>query len=149
MVLLREIKPEDGRLLDEFLSSLSPRTIRFFTYYPLPKDYGEKFSKRQDIVCYVADLNGKIVGYAWWEPTYASQPTLAICVQDDYQGNGIGKRLLGRLINEAKLRGKKGLQLTVSKDNVIAISLYLRFGFKIVSEFEDSRGTNYLMELSF
>ncbi len=149
MPFIRELRPDDSGLLEEFLSSLSPRTIRFFSFHPLPKGFPENFVQRGDITCFVADLGGKIVGIVWWEPSFAPIPALAICVQDAYQGNGIGKKLLNRLIREARSGGKKGLRLTVSKNNKIAISLYKKAGFKIIGEYRDSKGLNYVMELLF
>lgn len=147
MLVIRRLRPDDAGPLKEFLSSLSPKTIRFFSFHPLPNDYAESFVLRKDITCFVADLGGKIVGYVWWEPDFAPIPTLAICVQDDYQGNGIGTRLLKNLIEEAKQRGKRGLRLTVSQDNEIALSLYRKAGFKIIGEYRDTKGENYVMEL--
>lgn len=148
MPLIRKLRPGDSSLLKEFLASLSPKTIRLFSFYPLPEDYPDRFVNRKDITCFVAELNGKIAGYVWWEPDSAPIPTIAICVQDEYQGNGIGKRLLRKLIREAKMRKKKGLRLTVREDNEIAISLYRKVGFRTIGAYRDSKGTNYLMKLS-
>lgn len=149
MPIIRKLQPDDSNLLKEFITSLSPTTIHSFSFNPLPEDYAENFVCREDITCFVADLKGKIVGYVWWEPNSALVPILAICVQDEYQRNGIGKRLLDKLIKEAKMRGKTGLRLTVSSDNKVAISLYKKAGFKIIGEYQDIRGPNYVMELLF
>lgn len=147
MPKIRKLQADDYLPLKEFLSSLSPKTIRLFSFNPLPENYAESFLNRDDITCFVADLQGKIVGFVWWEPNSSNFPTLAICVQDEYQRNGLGKRLLSKLIGEAKLMGKKGLRLTVSQDNEVAINLYLKSGFQIVGEYKDIRGKNYVMEL--
>lgn len=147
--LIRELRTEDSGLFKEFLASLSPKTIRSFSFHPLPEDYGDNFLKRKDIACFVAEIEGKIVGYTWWEPSSAPIPTIGICVRDEYQGNGIGKSLLSKLIEEAKARGKSGLRLTVSKENEIALSLYRKAGFQIIGEYRDSKGINYIMKLSF
>ena len=53
-----------------------------------------------------------------------------ICVRDDYQGRGLGKKFMNYLIREAEKMGKKGLRLTVYKDNERAYSLYKKLGFR-------------------
>jgi ribosomal protein S18 acetylase RimI-like enzyme len=54
---------------------------------------------------------------------------------------------LGRLIEEARQLNKRGLRLTVMKENKIAISLYLGAGFKPVAEYVDSKGPSLIMKL--
>jgi len=144
---IRKLNKEDAEALEEFFASLSPSTIRLFSFHPLPPDYAFHFTQRDDITCFTATIDGRIVGYVWWEPNSSPMPTLGICVQDEYQGNGIGKALLGRLIEEARRLNKRGLRLTVIKENKIAISLYLGAGFKLVAEYVDNRGSSLIMKL--
>ncbi|MGB9797432.1 MAG: GNAT family N-acetyltransferase, partial [bacterium] len=145
--IIRRLDRKDGEALSKLLSSLSPKTIRLFSYHPLPSDYAARFTQREDITCFAAIIDGKMVGFVWWEPNSSPMPMLGICVQDDYQGNGIGKALLERLIREAREQGKEGLQLTVMKENEVATSLYLSFGFKPIAEYTDAKGPNLVMRL--
>ncbi|MBC7330170.1 GNAT family N-acetyltransferase [bacterium] len=144
---IRKLNKDDAEVLKEFFSSLSPSTIRLFSFNPLPLDHAFLFAQRDDITCFIATIDGRIVGYVWWEPNSSPMPTLGICVRDEYQGNGIGKALLGRLIEEARRQNKRGLRLTVMKENKIAISLYLGAGFKPVAEYVDNRGPSLIMKL--
>jgi len=146
-VEIKKLNKEDAEALEEFFASLSPSTIRLFSFNPLPPDYAFHFTQRDDITCFTAKIDGRIVGYVWWEPNSSPMPTLGICVQDEYQGNGIGKALLGRLIEEARRLNKRGLRLTVMKENKIAISLYLGAGFEPVAEYVDSKGPSLIMKL--
>ncbi len=146
MFNIRGISPDDASALAEFFSSLSPRTAYFFCWYPYKlEEYARKFCTRKDITCFVATDGEKIVGYVWWEPNSSPLPILGICVRDAYQGNGIGKNLMRRIIEEAKEQGKQGLLLTVLGENKRAINLYRKFNFKTISTFYDSRGLAYQM----
>jgi GNAT superfamily N-acetyltransferase len=145
-MIIRELLKSDGEKLGSFLESLSPETEYFFHPYPLTRDSASAFVNREDIFCLVAEENGKIIGYAWWEPKESELPSIGICVADEYQGRGVGKALLGKLIEEAEKWRKKGLRLITMKDNLRAIALYKRFGFYIVGETkEDPRGESWKM----
>jgi ribosomal protein S18 acetylase RimI-like enzyme len=72
---------------------------------------------------------------------------LGICVQDGWQGLGIGRTLMARIIAEAKELGKFGLQLTVMQDNLNAVALYQSVGFIIDGDAPDSMGSSYHMTL--
>ncbi len=142
---IRRLRKEDGEALGRFLESLSPKTGYFFHPYPLKMDSALHFVQRKDIFCLLGEMEGKIVGYAWWEPRDADIPSLGICIGDEYQGMGIGKKLMGRLVEEATKQGKAGLRLTVMKDNHRAIALYKKFGFYIVGEARDPKGGAWKM----
>jgi alpha-mannosidase/GNAT superfamily N-acetyltransferase len=145
-MIIRELCKSDGEKLGRFLESLSPETEYFFHPYPLTRDSAVSFARREDIYCLVAEEGKEIIGYAWWEPKDAELPSIGICVSDKYQGKGVGKALLGKLVEEAEKWGKKGLRLITMKDNVRAIALYKKFGFYIVGETkEDPRGESWKM----
>ncbi|MBC7328277.1 GNAT family N-acetyltransferase, partial [bacterium] len=146
-VQIRELKNTDADLLGNLLESLSPQTESFFHPYPLTRDSAFQFAKREDIFCLVAEINGEIIGYTWWEPRVEDIPTVGICISDKYQGKGIGKKLLEKLIDEAKRQNKMGLRLTVMKDNNKAISLYKKLGFYIIGEADDPWGPSWKMLL--
>jgi GNAT superfamily N-acetyltransferase len=62
---------------------------------------------------------------------------LGICVLPEFKGKGIGKVIMNELIKVARDENLKYIALTVDKDNVGAIKLYLSFGFKLISEEKD------------
>jgi ribosomal protein S18 acetylase RimI-like enzyme len=145
-MVIKELRKEDGEKLGRFLESLSPETEYFFHPYPLTMSSAISFAQRDDIYCLVAEEKEEIIGYAWWEPKDSELPSIGICVGDKYQGKGVGKALLGKLVEEAGKRGKKGLRLITMKENVRAIALYKKFGFYIVGETkEDPRGESWKM----
>lgn len=61
---------------------------------------------------------------------------LGIAVIPDFQGKGLGMRMMEEIINRAKKRKINIIHLSVDKDNSSAISLYINFGFKIEEEKE-------------
>ena len=144
--IIRELSKRDGEKLGRFLESLSPETEYFFHPYPLTRDSAIAFAQREDVFCLVAEEKEEIIGYAWWEPKDSELPSIGICVSDKYQGKGVGKALLSKLIEEAEKRGKNGLRLITMKSNLRAIALYKKFGFYIVGETkEDPRGDSWKM----
>ena len=63
-----------------------------------------------------------------------------VSVREDYQGKGVASFLLKKLFEQ---EGRDIFELTVLSDNVAAIKLYEKFGFKIVGNaFEDYGGYN-------
>ena len=65
-------------------------------------------------------------------------------IDRDYRKKGIGKKLLGEVVDILKYEGFAEVELTVDPDNESAVGLYKRFGFKKVAlrENEYGRGVN-------
>lgn len=95
------------------------------------------------------------VGAAWYrlfsedQPGYGfvapDVPELAIAVEHDYRGQGVGRALLESLIRSGRQSGVSRLSLSVELANVPALSLYQRLGFVPVGGDEH----NYTMLLCF
>ena len=80
---------------------------------------------------YLVALDGTgVVGYAGLcdYPDQAFVQTLAVAA--DAQGQGLGRRLLRALLEEAERRGQRTVRLEVRADNAPAQRLYLRRGFE-------------------
>ncbi|MCS6861194.1 MAG: GNAT family N-acetyltransferase [Abditibacteriales bacterium] len=139
--------PDDGEALGEMLASCSERTYYFFHPYPLTRESGLKVAADDSIVCFIAFAeDGTAVGYVWIGRE-GEMPTLGICVRDSWQEVGVGRALMERMIAEAKNLGKKGIQLTVMKDNARGIALYQSVGFVIDGDAPDPVGPSYHMTL--
>jgi len=72
----------------------------------------------------------EVVGYAFFSIGGDDCDLDKIAVLESYRGNGIGKKLLEKLIAEAKKRGLNKMFLEVGVKNNIAQLLYLSHGFK-------------------
>jgi ribosomal protein S18 acetylase RimI-like enzyme len=112
-----------------------PQLLRYHTNWGRPGDLGV-----------VAEANGEVVGAAlcrlFTEDDHgegyvdAHTPELAIAVNREHRGRGIGARLLDALEVRARSAGFRQLSLSVDQENPSA-RLYLRAGYTILSQDED------------
>ena len=81
----------------------------------------------------VADQGGQVIGYAvlWWVMDQGELANLA--VHPDFQGRGVGSRLLDRVISDALSETVENLFLEVRESNDSARRLYANRGFVQVS----------------
>jgi [ribosomal protein S18]-alanine N-acetyltransferase len=100
--------------------------------YPTPwheNAYHTEIGNRS--ACYlVARIVGEIVGYGgmWVIMDEAHITTLAVA--PEHRGKKIGERILQALIDEAYLMGATRASLEVRERNVVAQSLYRKYGFR-------------------
>lgn len=84
----------------------------------------------------VAVADGEVIGHAGLHgnknPRRQHVWTFGIAVRDDWQGRGVGTRLMKALIDLAdNWLGALRLEMTVYVDNAAAIALYKKFGFVV------------------
>jgi ribosomal protein S18 acetylase RimI-like enzyme len=74
---------------------------------------------------------------------------LAIAVDPEFRGQGIGDLLVDSFLRVTRRRGASAAQVVVGADNRRAVALYERAGFRLVEHFEMHPGTtSMLMEWS-
>jgi RimJ/RimL family protein N-acetyltransferase len=78
----------------------------------------------------VAIHAGRVVGHAVLMPERDGAYELAIFVHQDYQGAGIGARLIEAVLQVGRERGVRRVWLTVEPWNTRAIAAYRRAGFR-------------------
>ena len=89
----------------------------------------------EDIICldsifiWVARIQNELVGYMLFQKAEEEIELHTIGVTGRYQRQGIGKRLMEKLMTEAKTFGTEGISLQVRVSNTPAQKLYLSFGF--------------------
>ncbi|MGK5529173.1 ribosomal protein S18-alanine N-acetyltransferase [Streptomyces sp. URMC 129] len=76
------------------------------------------------------DADGKLAGYAGLAVAGGTGDVMTIGVTGAHQGTGLGGRLLGELLADARRLGCREVLLEVRVDNVRAQRLYERFGFR-------------------
>lgn len=82
--------------------------------------------------CYVVREGGRVVGYiCLWEVADEMHIT-NIAVHPDERRRGIGRAMLGQVLEEARQRGVRLVVLEVRPSNVEARALYESFGFRVV-----------------
>ncbi|RBY83365.1 GNAT family N-acetyltransferase [Blastococcus sp. TF02A-26] len=80
---------------------------------------------REAVVALVAD---EVVGVARYDrsPTDRGSAELAVVVEDDWQGLGLGRQLMREVVALAAVRGVRRLTADVQEDNVPALRLVAR-----------------------
>ena len=78
---------------------------------------------------WVLEIDRRIVGYGVMSLAVQECHILNICVDPDYQCQGIGRRLLGQLVTIARARKADTAFLEVRPTNTQALSLYFSEGF--------------------
>jgi acetyltransferase len=140
-ICIRPIQPEDARLEQEFVESLSEQTkfMRFMQSVKyLSQEMLLKFTQidYDQEMAFIAntEIDGKVVELG--VTRYSTNPDgksaeFALVVQDDYQHQGIGTQLLESLVEHARNRGLRSLTGEVLKQNKPMQTLAKEFGFEI------------------
>jgi ribosomal-protein-alanine N-acetyltransferase len=79
--------------------------------------------------CFVYERDGAIVAYGIIMIGAGEAHVLNLCVQPQYQNQGIGRYMLEHLEQQARHAACKMLLLEVRESNMIAIELYLSAGY--------------------
>ena len=146
--IIREIKQTEYSVLDEFLyeaifipDGTEPPERSIITL-PELQVYVTGFGKEKDDICFVAEVEGKIVGAVWvrvmndYGHIEDGVPSFAISLYKEYRGYGIGTALMRRMLCELKQRGYEKASLSVQKTNY-AVQMYLKVGFEVLNEHEE------------
>ncbi|WP_107841397.1 GNAT family N-acetyltransferase [Metasolibacillus meyeri] len=84
-------------------------------------------------LCYVAERDGQIVGVYVLLPTRPHTVELVnVAVDENWQGQGIGKQLVLHAIASAKAAQYKTIQLGTGNSSIDQLALYQKCGFRIV-----------------
>lgn len=149
-IFLRPVKMSDEPLLQEFFASLSDRSSyqrfastrrylprsRLWEFLPLEPSRGLVI-----LALLFLDQKGKVVkkemvkviGLAQFctnDMDYTAE--LALVVRDDYQGQGVGSILHSYMGYLARRKGLTGFTAEVLEDNLPAIGLITKMGFKVI-----------------
>ena len=79
-------------------------------------------AQRGDVSVLAIDVD-RVIGEARYVPTQPSQAEFGVALLDDYQGRGIGPKLLRELRREAVTRGVSALRAVVRADNRPMLSM--------------------------
>lgn len=86
------------------------------------------------VACRADQADQPIVGYALLSVAADEAHILNLCVSPDYQGHGLGSRLLKRLIDLARWHHAHRIILEVRQSNAHAAGMYERAGFQLVGK---------------
>ncbi|TCS95108.1 GNAT family N-acetyltransferase [Hazenella coriacea] len=145
--IYRVIKPSDSVHLKEFLylaiqAPVGEQKLSENVDHPELSRYLENWGQSGDLGFFAVEKKEKKpVGAAWFrqfskeKPGYGfvseKEPEITIAILPEYRRQGLGRDLLTRLINQARLEGYPGLSLHVAKDHP-AVRFYERLAFEVI-----------------
>ena len=154
-VALRPLRPEDRDIEHAFVSGLSAETrhnrllggARAITREYIESLVNVDYSRDMAIAATAMLDTEKLIGVARYVlDKDSASAEFAIVVADSWQGCGIGKRLLAKLIDVACGRGVKRLYGDVLGTNRPMLELVRKLGFKL-ERHEDPTLTRASLEL--
>jgi ribosomal protein S18 acetylase RimI-like enzyme len=140
---IRPIRPDDAPRLQALHSRLTPESIylRFLDMHPfLQADEAQRFASLdyRTRMAFVAtektDTGEQIIGvarYAVEGPLHPTDAEYAIVIEDRYQGRGLGRLLMQRLISHARANGIEFFTAEVSVENEGMIHLLQRLNLPV------------------
>ena len=145
---IRRIREDEYYLLEDFIyeAIFIPEGVT-----PPPKSiikqpdlqvYIKDFGKEKDDICFVAEVEGKVVGAVWvrdmedYGHIAEGIPSFAISLSKEYRNFGIGTKLMETMLDELRRKGYEKTSLAVQKANY-AVKMYKKVGFEIFDENEE------------
>lgn len=145
---IREMNDTEYGLLSDFLyeaifipDGVAPPPKSIFKA-PELQAYVRRFGECEDDKCLVAEADGKVVGAVWvrimddYGHIDDDTPSLAISLDKDYRGFGIGTDMMKQMVRRLRAAGYQRASLSVQKEND-AVKMYLKAGFVIIAENEE------------
>lgn len=143
-VVFRPIKPEDEPLEYEMLTTLSKESLRV-RFFSIIKDISHEMLMRFCNIDYDREMamvaetyvNGKrrIIGISRLiVETDGKKAEYAIVVHDDFQGKGLGYKMVDILIGLAQDKGLEEIYGSVLSENSKMLSVVEKLGFKVTRE---------------
>jgi L-amino acid N-acyltransferase YncA len=101
----------------------------------VPPDWGAWFASRLPHGRLVAEIDGQIAGWAALSAVsaravYAGVGEVSVYVADSAYGRGVGRALLGALVDASEAAGMWTLQASIFPENRANVTLHQRFGFR-------------------
>lgn len=146
--VIREVRQNEINLLATFLyeAIFIPEGVQApskdIIEYPDLQIYVADFGKKKDDVCYVAEVDGRVVGAVWtriindYGHVDDTTPSLSISLLKEYRNLGIGTELMKQILLTLREREYKQVSLSVQKINY-AVNMYEKIGFEVARENED------------
>lgn len=133
-MVIRPFRDGDQPLVEDFFAVMGPVSTGFFNnndgnHKTAMKAFNEE-KPLPDSEYFLAELDGKMVGYVFCWETKKSIPWMGICVRDGMKGKHIGTELMRFMIDYVHSIGCGGILLTTMPHNIPAQKLYEKSGFE-------------------
>src|SRR5271157_6621944 len=143
-VMLRVAAPADVPRIAELYAGLSAESFRRRFHSGRPKPVLLARLARIDVAPGTVSLlamtpgSERLVAEARYVPTAEDAGELALAVLDDFQGLGLGRRMLSALLDHAKASGLERLSAVVSITNDTMLHLLTRYGSALTEPADES-----------
>ncbi len=133
---IREARPGDWPDVSPLLAELGRPDVRGTDEEPAAREIFERYLDRDDVIAFVAELDGRVVGFVnveFRERLNFLTPEAWIpelIVGEDARGKGVGAALLGRCEAVARERNCWSLSLESASWRERAHAFYLREGLE-------------------
>jgi acetyltransferase len=139
-VVIRAIRPEDEPLIVALHQSLSPHTVRM-RFFSMVKTLSRDslirlchldYDREMALVAERRDATGPhLIGVSrYYLDPESGTAEFAVVVSDAWQGHGLGRHLMERLIDVARQRGVRCLKGAVLRENTAMLQLTQELGFE-------------------
>ena len=130
--VFREMRQNDKEKMRAFYAGLGEESTAYFNVNHGNENRTMDFfsSPRPFHRFFVAEIGGEIAGHLFIWDTDTAVPWLGIAVRDDFQGQGVGTRMLRSLFSLLESEGYGGLLLRTAQANTAAQGLYEKCGFR-------------------
>ena len=132
---IRDLRPEDWpEVAGIYAAGVATRNATFETDVPSWEEWDAGHLARHRLV---AVESGVVVGWAALSPTsaracYAGVAEDSVYVARGWEGRGVGRGLLERLVRDAEAAGLWTIQTSIFPENRASLALHLRCGFRVV-----------------
>ena len=133
---IREMQPSDGeKVIEIFQEGIDGGNATFDQNVPTWEAWDNKFFKICRFV--LEDENENIVGWAALQPIsnrdcFKGVAEVSIYLKNEFQGKGLGKMLLRKLILDSEEHEFWTLQSGIFPENEASINVHLNLGFRKV-----------------
>ncbi len=134
-VIIDNMKVEDWKNVRAiYLEGIATKNATFEQSAPDWEDWNRNHF---EISRFVARENNQIIGWAALSPVskrsvYSGVVEVSIYISENAKGKGVGKRLLGRLVEASEKDGIWTLQGGIFSENAASIAIHKACGFRIV-----------------
>lgn len=141
-IRIAELKDLSG-IMEIYNKEIREGVATFDTVEKTIDDMKEWFSEhgsKNPVV--VAEENDGVIGWAALSKystrcAYSDTAELSLYVRDEEQGKGIGKKLMGFVLEEGKKGGLHAVIARITDENKISVNLHKKFGFEYVGIYKE------------
>lgn len=143
--MIRPMKMEDLESVLEIYNDAILHTTALYRTEPETLEEKRKWffeNEKENNPMYVYEENGEVAGFATFKrfvpnEGYKYSMEHSVYVAPKHQGKGIGKRLMEKIIEEAKKRNVRTLIAVIDSENIASIKLHEQFGFRLAGRLKN------------